>query len=87
MSSPLPLSQGVDSREHVTFRETLEKALKIAAWMGSKGLGVGSKVAIGGGNSTGYVYYTRGFADFRWVVSWLAVHLIGGIGIALNAWL
>jgi len=56
MSSPLPLSQGVDSREHVTFRETLEKAFKIAAWMRSKGLGVGSKVAIGGGNSTGYVY-------------------------------
>ena len=56
MSSPLPLSQGVDSREHVTFSETLEKALKIAAWMRSKGLGVGSKVAIGGGNSTGYVY-------------------------------
>jgi hypothetical protein len=53
MSSPLPLSQGVDAREHVTFRDTLEKAIRVAAWMRSKGLGVGSKVAIGGGNSTG----------------------------------
>jgi hypothetical protein len=55
MSSPLPLSQGVDAREHVTFRDTLEKAIRVAAWMRSKGLGIGSKVAIGGGNSTGYV--------------------------------
>ena len=55
MSSPLPLSQGVDAREHVTFRDTLERAIRIAAWMRSKGLGIGSKVAIGGGNSTGYV--------------------------------
>jgi len=55
MSSPLPLSQGVDAREHVTFRDTLERAIKIAAWMRGKGLGIGSKVAIGGGNSTGYV--------------------------------
>jgi hypothetical protein len=55
MSSPLPLSQGVDGREHVTFRQTIEKALKTAAWMQSIGLGVGSKVAIGGGNSTGLV--------------------------------
>jgi hypothetical protein len=55
MSSPLPLSHGVDAREHVTFRDTLEKAIRVAAWMRSKGLGIGSKVAIGGGNSTGYV--------------------------------
>jgi hypothetical protein len=55
MSSPLPLSQGVHAREHVTFRDTLEKAIRVAAWMRSKGLGIGSKVAIGGGNSTGYV--------------------------------
>jgi hypothetical protein len=55
MSSPLPLSQGLDAREHVTFRDTLEKAIRVAAWMRSKGLGIGSKVAIGGGNSTGYV--------------------------------
>jgi len=87
MSSPLPLSQGVDAREHVTFRDTLEKAIRAAAWMRSKGLGIGSKVAIGGGNSTGYVNPTRPRTDFRWVVSWLAIHLLGGIGIALNAWL
>jgi long-subunit acyl-CoA synthetase (AMP-forming) len=55
ISSPLPLSQGLDSREHVTFRQTLEQVLRTAAWMRSQGLGVGSKVAIGGGNSTEYV--------------------------------
>ena len=55
MSSPLPLSQGVDAREHVTFQDTVKKAIRVAAWMRSKGLGIGSKVAIGGGNSTGYV--------------------------------
>lgn len=53
ISSPLPLSQGQDSREHVTFQETLDQALRTAAWMRIQGLGVGSKVAVGGGNSTG----------------------------------
>lgn len=59
MSSPLPLSQGVDAREHVTFRETSEKAIRTAAWMKSQSLGIGSKVAIGGGNSTGYGCLSR----------------------------
>jgi hypothetical protein len=54
MSSPLPLSQGIDAREHVTFSDTLEQTIRTAAWLRSKGLGVGSKVAIGGGNCTGY---------------------------------
>lgn len=62
VSSPLPLSAGPDAREHVTFRQVLEKSLRVAAWMRSKGLGMGSKVAIGGGNCTEWVISVAGQA-------------------------
>ncbi|WVQ79443.1 hypothetical protein IAT38_001541 [Cryptococcus sp. DSM 104549] len=82
LSAPVPVPGGaaayspdIDPREHLTFREALTRALRLAAWMRSRGLGVGSRVVIGGGNYTG------------WVLSWIAVHLIGGVGVLLNAWL
>ncbi|WVQ80363.1 hypothetical protein IAT38_002468 [Cryptococcus sp. DSM 104549] len=82
LSAPVPIPGGaaaynpdIDPREHLTFREALTRALRLAAWMRSRGLGAGSRVVIGGGNYSG------------WVLSWIAVHLIGGVGVLLNAWL
>nr|XP_019043272.1 long-chain fatty acid CoA ligase [Kwoniella bestiolae CBS 10118]OCF22202.1 long-chain fatty acid CoA ligase [Kwoniella bestiolae CBS 10118] len=89
LSSPLPAprrrhpsSQGGsssaqtdDSRENVTFGQVLEKSLRLAAWMRKRGLGVGSKVMIGGRNCTGFI------------VAFVATHLIGGVTVFLNAWL
>ncbi|WVQ79445.1 hypothetical protein IAT38_001543 [Cryptococcus sp. DSM 104549] len=82
LSSPLPIPGApaayrwdVDPREHVTYNEVLERSIRLAAWMRARGLGVGSKIVIDGGNSTG------------WVMSFIAIHLIGGIAICMNAWL
>ncbi|WVQ66525.1 uncharacterized protein L199_004706 [Kwoniella botswanensis] len=90
LSSPLPVpkrrhrshedtssssTQAADPRENVTFSQVLERSLRLAAWMRKRGLGVGSKVMIGGRNCTGFI------------VSFVATHLIGGVTIFLNAWL
>ncbi|WWD20097.1 hypothetical protein CI109_104571 [Kwoniella shandongensis] len=89
LSSPLPVPKSfrtrqshastskdtLDPRENVTFGEVLQMALRLAAWMRARGLGVGSKVVIGGRNCTG------------WVVAFVATHLIGGVAVCLNAWL
>nr|XP_018260501.1 long-chain fatty acid CoA ligase [Kwoniella dejecticola CBS 10117]OBR82659.1 long-chain fatty acid CoA ligase [Kwoniella dejecticola CBS 10117] len=64
-----------DPRENVTFGQVLEKSLRLAAWMRKRGLGVGSRIMIGGRNCTGFI------------VSFIATHLIGGVAIFLNAWL
>ncbi|ORY34955.1 putative long-chain-fatty-acid--CoA ligase [Naematelia encephala] len=62
-------------REHVTFGEVLRRAAELAAWMRIQGLGVGSRIAIGGRNCTG------------WIVSFVACQLIGAVSVCLNAWL
>ncbi|KAK1923795.1 hypothetical protein DB88DRAFT_492483 [Papiliotrema laurentii] len=72
LSSP---TDGGRDRERVTFAEVLEKSLTLAAWMRTRGLGKGSRIGIGGMNCTG------------WIVVFVATHLIGGITVAINAWL
>ncbi|ORX37971.1 hypothetical protein BD324DRAFT_650512 [Kockovaella imperatae] len=71
LSSPVEPS----GRQEWTFGQVVEESLKLAGWMKSRGLGIGSRIAIGGGNSAG------------WIIAFVAVHLIGGIAVALNAWL
>ncbi|WWC73466.1 uncharacterized protein I206_107436 [Kwoniella pini CBS 10737] len=89
VSSPLPLPRTIryssetssssslaeDPRENVTFGQVLERSLRLATWMRKRGLGVGSRIMIGGRNCTGFI------------VSFIATHLIGGVAIFLNAWL
>ncbi|KAK8849472.1 hypothetical protein IAR55_004805 [Kwoniella newhampshirensis] len=89
LSSPLPVARPYrsgqfnasssastqDFRETVTFGEVLQMSLRLAAWMRTRGIGVGSKVVIGGRNCTG------------WTVTFVAIHLIGGVAVCLNAWL
>ncbi|WVR08281.1 hypothetical protein IAU60_005328 [Kwoniella sp. DSM 27419] len=89
LSSPLPITgtskrsssivetaaSSSDPRENVTFAQVLEKSLRLAAWMKGRGLGIGSRVMIGGINCTGFV------------VAFIATHLIGGVTVFLNAWL
>lgn len=47
-----PSSSGT-SRESVTFKQVHERAERLAGWMKEQGLGMGSRVAIGGSNSAG----------------------------------
>ncbi|WVN86989.1 uncharacterized protein L203_102164 [Cryptococcus depauperatus CBS 7841] len=85
VSSPAPLQGLVKSvqnekdrlerRERLTFKETLERSLKLSAWMRQKGIKVGDRVGIGGINCSG------------WIVSWSAIHLIGAVPVCLNIWL
>ncbi|WRT69457.1 uncharacterized protein IL334_006443 [Kwoniella shivajii] len=87
LSSPLPIPKStsqaslstelnqLDPRENVTFGQVLEKSLRLASWMRKRGLGVGSRIMIGGRNCTGFI------------VAFVATHLIGGVAIFLNAWL
>ncbi|WVQ96199.1 hypothetical protein IAU59_003302 [Kwoniella sp. CBS 9459] len=64
-----------DTREVVSYGEVLERSLRLALWMKKRGLGVGSRVMIGGRNCTGFI------------VAFVATHLIGGVTVFLNAWL
>ncbi|BEJ13945.1 hypothetical protein CspHIS471_0311190 [Cutaneotrichosporon sp. HIS471] len=73
LSSPLPEPAEYDDREHVTYGQVYGRAVQSAAWLRSKGVGYGDRVAVGGGNNTG------------WVVSWLAILLIGASPVLLNA--
>ncbi|WVQ89409.1 hypothetical protein IAS59_003167 [Cryptococcus gattii] len=84
ISSPLPLREPfkssetltgkVNPREHLTFGDVLDRSLKLAAWMRSRGVRVGDRVVIGGKNCTG------------WIVSFIAAHLIGAVTVCLNCW-
>ncbi|KAK4688559.1 hypothetical protein P7C73_g1539, partial [Tremellales sp. Uapishka_1] len=44
-----------DGRNVETFAAIMEKSLTLAVWMRNRGLGMGSRIALGGGNSAGYV--------------------------------
>ncbi|KAL1413244.1 hypothetical protein Q8F55_000998 [Vanrija albida] len=72
ISSPLPPPAGKDARETVTYGEVRTRATKLAAWLKGQGVGLGTRVAIGGTNS----------AD--WVVAFIAVHLLGAVPVLLN---
>jgi hypothetical protein len=43
-------------REEVTYGEVLRKSLVLAAWLRSEGVGMGSRVAIGGANCIEQVF-------------------------------
>jgi acyl-CoA synthetase (AMP-forming)/AMP-acid ligase II len=73
VSSPLPEPAAYDDREHVTYGEVYDRAVQYGAWLRTKGVGYGDRVAVGGGNNTG------------WIVSWLAILLIGASPVLLNA--
>jgi len=42
-----------NGRERLTFAQIYEQSIVLAAWMQARGLGLGSRIAIGGKNSTG----------------------------------
>ena len=49
LSSPVEPS----GRRQYTFKEVLEQAEELSGWMRKRRLGMGSRIAIGGGNSAG----------------------------------
>ena len=51
LSSPMEPS----GRSAYTFKQVMERAEKLGSWMRRRGLGMGSRIAIGGGNSVGWV--------------------------------
>ncbi|ODO00633.1 long-chain fatty acid CoA ligase [Cryptococcus wingfieldii CBS 7118] len=85
VSAPLPRREpypplaegdiGIDAREYWTFGEILDRGLKLAAWLRSRGIKLGDKVVIGGKNCA------------PWIVSYTAIHLLGAVPVCLNAWL
>jgi len=73
LSAPLPEPAAYDDRENVTFAQVYERALDFAAWLRSVGVKQGSRVALGGLNSIG------------WVVAFTALHLLGAVPVLLNS--
>ncbi|BEI82218.1 hypothetical protein CcaverHIS002_0300860 [Cutaneotrichosporon cavernicola] len=72
LSSPVPDPEPFHAREALTHGETLERAIRIAAILRDHGVGVGSRVAVGGTNCTG------------WVLAFIALHLLGAVPVLLN---
>ncbi|KAL7424941.1 hypothetical protein Q5752_000628 [Cryptotrichosporon argae] len=70
---PFISSPAVGGREQLAFRQVYDEAAKMAAWMRSHGVVMGSRVAIAGHNCT------------RWVVSFVAAHLLGAVPVFINA--
>ncbi|WVQ75196.1 hypothetical protein IAR50_004807 [Cryptococcus sp. DSM 104548] len=85
ISAPLPRREpypsltegdtGLTAREYWTFGDVLNRGLKLAAWLRSRGVKLGDKVVIGGKNCA------------SWIVCYTAIHLIGAVPVCLNAWL
>lgn len=61
------------ARETSTYGDVHARAVTLAAWLRGRGLRAGSRVAIGGLNST------------EWVVAFVAVHLLGAVPVLLNS--
>lgn len=72
LSSPIADPEPFYARETLTHGEAYERALRFAALLRDAGLGVGSRVAVGGTNCTG------------WVIAFLGAHLIGAVPVLLN---
>ncbi|KAL1411738.1 hypothetical protein Q8F55_002704 [Vanrija albida] len=68
-----PAGPSGSRRETATYKQIRARAVDLAAWLRGRGLRAGSRVAIGGLNST------------EWVVAFIAVHLLGGVPVLLNS--
>lgn len=55
ISSPLPEPSAAGAREHLTYTEVYIRSVELAAWLREQGVGLNTRVAIGGLNSTGWV--------------------------------
>lgn len=73
LSSPLPEPADFYDREYFTFGQVHDKAIRLAAWLRENGVQQGSRVAVGGANSTG------------WVVSFVAILILGAVPVLLNS--
>lgn len=51
--SPLPEPAPAHIRERITYEDVYRRSLELAGWLREQGVGFGTRVAIGGGNSTG----------------------------------
>ncbi|CAK9782384.1 unnamed protein product [Cutaneotrichosporon oleaginosum] len=60
-------------REYVTYREVGERAYALAGWMLEQGVGAGDAVAVGGLNTA------------KLIITIVAIHLLGGVPLVLNA--
>lgn len=72
LSTPIAAPEPFEARESVTFADAYNQAVDLAAVLADHGVEAGTRVAVGGVNSTG------------WVVSFLAVCLAGGVPVLLN---
>ncbi|GAA5929081.1 hypothetical protein JCM3775_006730 [Rhodotorula graminis] len=65
----------VYENERLTYADAHERVLRLASLLHARGVKKGDRVAIAMRNVP------------EWAVSWWACHLLGGIGVAVNAWL
>lgn len=90
VSSPISAPEPYEAREILTFAQVYDAAVRLGALLVDNGAGVGSRVAIGGTNCTGWVGRAARsrsseltLAD-SWVVAFVAIHLIGAVPVLLN---
>ncbi|TXT12782.1 hypothetical protein VHUM_01183 [Vanrija humicola] len=73
VSEPVPEPAAYYARQKVSYAEVYARGLVLAAWLRQQGVRVGTRVAIGGGNSS------------EWISAFVAVNLVGGCSILLNS--
>lgn len=73
VDAPKPDPNPNKEREDITYGEVLRRAFILGGWLRERGCGLGSRVAVVGYNS------------INWVISFLAVQLIGGSPVVVNA--
>ncbi|TNY19821.1 long-chain-fatty-acid-CoA ligase, partial [Rhodotorula diobovata] len=61
--------------ERLTYAQTHERVLRLASLLHARGVKKGDRVAIAMRNVP------------EWAISWWACHLLGGVAVAVNAWL
>ncbi|BGP22396.1 hypothetical protein JCM10295v2_001275 [Rhodotorula toruloides] len=65
----------VYERERLTYADTHRRVLHLASLLHARGVRKGDRVAIAMRNTP------------EWIISWWACHMLGGIAVAVNAWL
>lgn len=75
ISAPVgdPAKAIAGERESLTYREVGERAYALAGWMLEQGVRAGDPVAVGGLNTA------------KLIITIVAIHLLGGVPLVLNA--
>lgn len=73
ISAPVPEPADFYAREVLTYGQVFDHAVQLAGWLREQGVGLGTRVGIGGLNCT------------AWMESFVAIHLLGAVPVLLNS--